>query len=52
MCRDVLLCDVYRRSVRFATDLIDSSNKGEQPLVSVIGASDGKKIIVQVKREQ
>lgn len=32
---------IHSSSVRLATDLMDSSNRGEQPLVRVMGASDG-----------
>lgn len=36
---------VFQRSnVRFATDRMDSSNSGEQPLVRVMGASSREKM--------
>lgn len=39
--------NVYRSNVRLATDRMDSSKRGEQPLVRVMGASES--IINKIK---
>ena len=42
-----IITNVYRSNVRLATDRMDSSKRGEQPLVRVMGASES--IINKIK---